>query len=149
MKVAMAIALAVAPSPTLAQLAPGFCHDLRLVVASAGQSAPFERVTRHENWRRFRLFEQCRPNRYEPVDRVACSWRLGSTQRIVEAMAAEAARCLPRARRDDEGGITGPQFNEARFALGNLAIYFEQSVSAPDTLADSAAVVIVIDEDGD
>ena len=67
-KVVIAIALAVAPSPALAQLAPGFCHDLRMVVASASQRAPFERVTHHENWRRFRLFEQCRPNRYEPVN---------------------------------------------------------------------------------
>ena len=146
---ALALALLLVPTPALAQLGDGFCHDLRLVLASAGQRAPFARVTNHDYWRRFRLFEQCRPNRYEPVDRVSCSWRLASAQRIVEAMAAEAARCLPRARRDDAGGITGPSFNEARLELGHLAIYVEQSVAAPNMLADSAAVVIVIDEDGE
>ena len=36
-----------------------------------------------------------------------------------------------------------------RFAIGNLAIYVEQSVAAADTLANSAAVVIVINEDGE
>lgn len=146
MKSALVLALMAAPASAIAQLAPGLCHDLRIAVASAGQREPFSRVTNHENWRRFRLFEQCRPNRVGPVDRVACSWRLASAQPIVETMAAEAARCLPRARRDDAGGPGGADFHAARFVLGDLAIYVEQDVSAPGTLADSAAVVIVIGE---
>ena len=63
-------------------------------------------------------------------------------------MAAEAGRCLRRARRDDGGGPGGAQFHAARFLLGRLAIYVEQDVAAPDTLGNTAAVVIVIDEDG-
>ncbi len=147
MKAAIAFVLLAVPGPALAQLAPGLCHDLRMAVASAGQSEPFERVTYHENWRRFRLFELCRPNRVGPIDRVSCSWRLASSQTIVQALGTEAARCLPRARRDDSGGPGGARFFAVRFELDNLAIYLEQSVSAPDTLADSAALVIVIDED--
>jgi len=143
-----ALALLAAPSPALAQLGPGLCHDLRMVIVSAGQREPFARVTFHENWDRFRLFEQCRPNRIGPVDRVACSWRLASAQPIVGALAAEAARCLPGARRDDAGGPGGPRFHAARFVLGRLVIYVEQDVAAPDTLGNSASVVIVIDEEG-
>jgi hypothetical protein len=145
---AVALGLLAAPTPALAQLAPGLCHDLRMAVGSATQGEPFARITDHENWRRFRLFEQCRPNRVGRVDRVACSWRLSSSERIVEAMAAEAARCLPRARRDDAGGPGGAQFHAARFELGRLAIYVEQDVAAPNRLGTTAAVVIVIGEDG-
>jgi hypothetical protein len=145
---AVALGLLAAPTPAAAQLAPGLCHDLRMVVASTTQREPFARVTYHENWRRFRLFEQCRPNRVGPVDRAACSWRLASAQPIVDALAAEAARCLPRARRDDAGGPGGRQFHAARFVLGRLTIYVEQDVAAPDTLGNGAAVLIVIDEQG-
>lgn len=146
-RLVVASTLLAAPAPALAQLAPGLCHDLRLVVASASQREPFERVTYQENWRRFRLFEQCRPNRVGPVDRIACSWRLASSQPVVDALGAEVARCLPRARRDESGGPGGTRFYSARFMLGDLAIYVEQGVSAPDTLGDTAAMVIVIGED--
>ena len=71
---ALAIAALLASAP--AGAADPFCADLRLVVASAREAEPFGSVTFHENWRRFAVFELCRPNRYEPVDRVACSWRL-------------------------------------------------------------------------
>ena len=147
MKAGIAFALLAAPGPARAQLGPGFCDDLRMVVASARQSEPFERVTFHENWRRFRLFDMCRPNRVGPVDRVACSWRLASDERIVDLLSAETARCLPGAQRDDRGGPGGRRFHAVRFVLGTLTIYVEQSVSAPNRLADSAALVVVIGED--
>jgi len=147
MRMLLATAVMLAPAPAAAQLQDGLCHDMRRVIASAGERETFGSVTYHETWRHFRLFELCRPNRSGPVDRVACSWRMPSSEPIIDAMAAEAARCLPRARRDDAGAIGGARFFAARFVLGNLAIYLEQSVSAPDTLSDTAALVIVIDED--
>jgi len=139
---ALAIAVLLASAPV--QAGEPFCADLRFVTASAREAEPFGSVTFHENWRRFALFELCRPNRYAPVDRVACSWRLPSAAPAVETLAAAALRCLPGAVRDDP---SGPDPASARLRLGNLSIYVEQDVSAPGMLADGAALIVIVDED--
>lgn len=126
-----------------AEAADPFCSDLRLVVASAREAEPFGSVTDHENWRRFALFELCRPNRYEPVDRVACSWRPPSGAPALEALAASALRCLPGATLDDSPLDPG----SARLRLDGLSIYLERDVSEPDGLADTAALVVIIGEE--
>lgn len=129
---ALAIAALLAPAPV--QAAEPFCADLRLVTASAREAEPFGSVTYHENWRRFRLFELCRPNRYEPVDRVACSWRLPLDAPGREALVASALRCLPDARLDP---------GSARLRLGDLSIYLERDRGPVDT----AALVVIIGEE--
>jgi len=138
---ALAIAALLASAP--ADAADPFCADLRLVVASAREVEPFGSVTYHENWDRFGLFELCRPNRYEPVDRVACSWRLSAEAPALESLVASALRCLPGANRDDSPLDPG----SARLRLDGLSIYLERDVSEPDGLADTAALVVIIGEE--
>ena len=146
MRVLLAIAFVLAPAPAAAQLRDGLCHDLRMAIASAAQREPFGSVTDHRNWRQFRLFEQCRPNRLGPVDRVHCSWRLPSSQPIADEMATETARCLSGARRDDAGSPIPLTVNEMRFVLPEVSIYLDQSVAAPGVLGTTAALVVILRE---
>ena len=146
MRTALAMALLAASAPAAAQLRDGLCHDMRLVVASARERATFGSVTDHQNWRRFRLLEQCRPNRLGPVDRVQCSWRLPSSQPIADEMATETARCLSHARRDDAGSPIPLTVNEMRFVLPDVSIYLDQSVAAPGVLGATAALVVIFRE---
>lgn len=145
MRIAIALALLAMPAPALAQL-DGLCHDLRLVIASAREREPFASVTFHENWDRFRLIELCRPNRVGPVDRVQCSWRLPSAQPIADTLVAETERCLPRARRRSERDVQ-LRPGAIRFVLDGMAIHLDQSVSAPGVLADSAGLVVILNEE--
>jgi hypothetical protein len=134
---ALAIAALLAPAP--AGAADAFCADLRLVVASAREAEPFGSVTHHENWARFALLELCRPNRYEPVDRVACSWRLSPDAPDLEALVGSALRCLPGAIRDNEPLDPG----SARLRLADLSIYLERD----EGLVDTAALVVIVGEE--
>ena len=138
---ALMIAALLASAP--ADAAEPFCADLRLVVASAREAEPFGSVTYHENWRRFALFELCRPNRYQPVDRVACSWRVPSAAPTLEALTGSALRCLPGAALDDSPLDPG----SARLRLDDLSIYLERDVSEPGALVETAALVVIIGEE--
>ena len=146
MRIVIGLALVASAAPASAQLPPGLCHDLRMVIDSARQREPFARVTYHENWRRFRLIALCRPNRLGEVDRVQCSWRLPSAEPVGEAMAAEAARCLPRARRADAGAVPLAP-GETRFVLDGMGIYLDQSISAPGVFADSAGLTVILNDE--
>ena len=146
MRIAIGLALLATAAPATAQLPPGLCHDLRLVLASAREREPFARVTNPVNWPRFRLIALCRPNRLGPVDRVQCSWRLPSNAPIADALADETARCLPRARRDG-GGAVPLAPGEIRFVLDGMGIYLDQSVASPGVLADSAGLAVILNDD--
>ena len=146
MRIAIGLALVASAAPASAQLPPGLCHDLRMVIDSARQREPFARVTNHENWRRFRLIALCRPNRLGEVDRVQCSWRLPSAEPVGDAMAAEAARCLPRARRTSAGAVPLAP-GEIRFVLDGMGIYLDQSISAPGVFADSAGLTVILNDE--
>jgi hypothetical protein len=145
MRFAIGLALLAVAAPAAAQLPPGLCHDLRMVIDSARQREPFARVTHHANWARFRLIAMCRPNRLGPVDRVQCSWRLPSAEPVGEAMAAEAARCLPRARRAGAGAVPLAP-GEVRFVLDGMGIYIDQSIAAPGMFADSAGLTVILND---
>lgn len=102
MKCLLAIIMLLATLPACAAAPPPaapLCPDLRLLlrampdraaVFAAGRPAPHSA-----------LFEQCRWHAVDFTDEVICTWRLPSAAPAVQDLAAEAARCLPAARRPD------------------------------------------------
>jgi hypothetical protein len=117
---AMTMMLTALPAPAWA--APGFCADLRLLIASL-PDRPAVLATR-----RFTLFRQCRAHIVDFIDERLCTWRPASAAPIVESLAAEAIGCLPGARRVDHAAAAGR--GEARLTFRLLSITIGQDAPA-------------------
>jgi hypothetical protein len=132
---AMTMLLAALPAP--AQATRGFCEDLRLLIASVrhqrGAAAP-----------RYALFRDCRRTVGGFIDESLCTWRPASFAPAVESLAAEAIRCLPGARRDDDPARA--RRGEARLAFELLWIVIGQEGPAPGAPGGTVRLVVSVPE---
>src|SRR4051812_5435813 len=101
MRIAACLALAFAGAAPAPAATVGFCEDLRLVVRSGHDRPSFASVTRVRPSRARSLLRECRPNVHDFTEEVTCILPLASAAPVVEALAVEAAACLPGARRWD------------------------------------------------
>lgn len=132
---AMTMLLAALPAP--ARATPGFCEDLRVLIASLRQppqaAAP-----------RYALFQHCRRNVGGFIDERLCTWRPASPAPVVESLAAEAMRCLPGARRDDDPA--GAARGEARLTFELLWIIIGQDGPASGAPGGIVRLVVSVPE---
>lgn len=137
----LALALVIA-SPAQAAAATGFCDDLRLMIRSLHDTPTFASVTRVRPPPALAQFRLCRANLHDFTAEVSCTLMLDSTAPAVESLAAEAARCLPAARRLDSSEARAR--GEAWFDFELLIIKIGQDRTASGE--NQARIIVSIPE---